>query len=192
MSSEAAARLEMTLEEFLRWTSDGDARYQLLEGRAVAMTPPSSAHGTIVSNLARRIGERLDRLEHCRLVTEGGILSPTKEDTYYQADLVVTCTAHHPGEQHIAEPLMIVEVLSPSTEDHDRKVKVADYRKCSSVQEILLVDQSKPYCEIHRRFEADQDRWLVDLYLSLEETLSLESLGVELPLEAIYAKLSLD
>lgn len=188
MSIGAAARSRMTLAEFFDWDPGGDQRYELIEGVPYAMTYPKRSHGIIAANLVRRIAEALDARPPCHVVSEAGILSPTRNDTYYQADLAVTCQPHQADRPDTPQPLLVVEVLSPSTENHDRKLKLADYRKIPSVREILFVDQERPYCELHRRL--GDDRWLVDLILELEARIELESLGVELPVAWIYANVT--
>ena len=107
------ADLSMSLAEFLDWDDGTDTRYELIDGRPRAMAPPIEAHGTVVANLARHIGNRLK--PPCRVVVEAGITPLDRADTWYQADLVVTCAPAERGARAIAQPRLIVEVLSPST-----------------------------------------------------------------------------
>ncbi len=190
MSSLVAPELRMTLAEFLEWDDGTDTRYELIEGVPVAMTPPQNAHGMVAANIIGSIVVALRQRPPCVAVSEAGIISPSKKDTWYQADLAVTCRPHEPGEHETPEPRLIVEVLSPSTEAHDRKVKLPDYRQISSVQEILLVDPAMHYCELHRRL--DEKRWLVDLVRQPEAKVSLESIGLDLPLSEIYANVAFE
>ncbi len=82
-------------------------------------------------------------------------------------------------------PLVIVEILSPSNENKDRKVKLPDYRAIPSVAEIVLLDQQQLYCEIHRQL--DDGRWQTDLLRHGDSILVLESVGFEQPLSVLYA-----
>jgi hypothetical protein len=115
------------------------------------MVPPIEAHGTIVANLARHIGNRLN--PPCRVVVEAGIIPADRTDTWYQADLVVTCAPPERGGRAIAEPRLNVEVFSPSTAAHDRGVKLADYRRLASVEQILMVASEDRHVEVWRRLE---------------------------------------
>jgi len=180
----------MTLEEFYAWDSGDDLRYELIDGVVVAMTSPRNAHGKIVAKLARRVGEALDARPSCSVEAEVGILSVTRRNTCYQADLAVSCTPQRDEGHELSDPLLIVEVLSPSTEDKDRKVKLVDYRLIPSVREVLLVDCTRPYCELHRRTEGDL--WLTQLVVDLQASIILESIGAELKLADIYAGVSFD
>lgn len=180
----------MTVDEFLDWCPNDDLKWELFDGRPVAMTPPPSAHQILVGNLARRLAEALDHKPGCTVRVEAGIVPEGRNDSYYQANLAVTCRPHDIGDpRNVREPILICEVLSPSTQGIDRRRKVPDYRAIPSVQEILLVDPERLYCEVHRRLEGD--RWLVDLLRTAETPLVLESIGLSVPLRLIYAKIAL-
>jgi len=84
--------------------------------------------------------------------------------------------------------VLIVEVLSPTTEDDDRKVKLPDYRRLPSVQEILYVDPARVYCELHRRL--DGGRWETVILTDLAESLSLAVCDAEIPLGDVYANVA--
>ena len=71
----------MTLAAFLDWDDGTDTRYELLDGRIVAMAPPIEAHGTIVANLVAAIHPRLR--PPCRVVVEAGIIPADRADTWY-------------------------------------------------------------------------------------------------------------
>jgi Uma2 family endonuclease len=179
----------LSVGDFLEWDSGDDRRYELGDGAIVAMAPPSAAHQILTANLARRLAEALDARPPCSVRVEAPIEPVDREDVCHQADLAVTCHEHEPGQRLTPEPLVIVEVLSPSTEDRDRKVKLFDYRAIPSVREIVLIDQQRVYCEVHRRLE--DDRWLTELLRSPTARLRLPSIGFDQPLEAIYANLAL-
>jgi Uma2 family endonuclease len=174
------AEQRMSLAAFLEWDDGTDTRYELIDGRPVAMAPPIEAHGTIVANLARHIGNRLQ--SPCRVVVEAGIIPADRADTWYQADLVVTCAPAERGARAIPEPRLIFEVLSPSTAAHDRGVKLADYRRLATVEQILMVASEDRHVEVWRRAE---DGWRVqDLIGDAAIALALD--GQPLPLAAIY------
>jgi Uma2 family endonuclease len=171
----------MTVEEFLNWDDGTDTRYELVGGEVFAMAPPATSHGTIAVNLAFTVRSRLRR--PCRMISEAGILLPSREDTYYQADLMITCTASTPGERIAPDPLVILEVLSPSTSTYDRGAKLPDYRSIPSVQEIVLISSTEMRAEIwHRTSEG----WAVTDANGSETVLRLTSVDIEVPLEAIY------
>jgi Uma2 family endonuclease len=188
MAEPAVAR--MTIDEFLAWDPGDDRRYELVDGRPVAMAPPAAAHRILASRLGRRIAEALDARPPCNVQPEAGIRIPSKRFDGYCADLAVTCRPHRRGQQAIEEPILVVEILSPVTEAFDRKAKLPDYRTIESVQEVALVDSETAYAELHRR-TAD-GHWLTEIVRGREGRLVLSSVGLELAMAALYDGLEID
>lgn len=175
----AAALPHLSLAEFLRWDDGTDRRYELMDGQVVAMAPPSEPHGTLVSAFVQKIGPALKR--PCRVITEAGLLIPGRRDTFYVADMVVTCAP--PGDrQYLIDPILVVEILSRSTESHDRGNKLPDYRLIDSVQEILLVSSRQRRVE---RWIRDKDIWTAREWAS-GGLIPLKTVGIELSFEDIY------
>ena len=180
----------MTVEQFLDWDSGDDRRYELVNGIPVAMASPSWAHQIIAANFTRRFSEALDERPPCHALVEAPIGLADRDDICHVADIAVVCKPHERGQKSPPEPVLVVEILSPSTENHDRRVKVPDYRAIPTVQEIVLVDQNHYYCEVHRRQE--DGRWLTDLVRFPDARLRLESIGLDQPLAAFYANVEMD
>ena len=177
--AEPARRL-WTLDEFLAFDDGTDTRYELFDGQMVAMPPASDVHGALVARLAVRIGAGL-RLP-CEVVIEAGIVPPERADSWYEADLAVTC-AGLTGQQFVPEPRLIVEVLSPSTAATDRERKLPDYRTILSLEDILVVSSSEPRIEHYRR---EADGWKIH-DLRGGGTLRLEAFDITLDLGELYA-----
>lgn len=173
----------MTLAEFLQWDDGTDRRYQLIDGVPVMMAPALEAHGELVASLGAEIRDRLER--PCRVISEAGITIPDRADTFYIADLAVTCAPREPGRRMIADPVLLVEVLSPSTEDVDRIRKVADYRSLPSVREILIIFSDERRVELQRR---TMQGWLVEDLIGQAE-LTFEACSSPIPLDAVYRDL---
>jgi Uma2 family endonuclease len=174
------AEKRWTVEEFLDWDDGTDRRHELVDGRIVSMAPPSEAHATIVSNLTIQIGTRLQ--PPCRVLGEFGVRLANRDDSFYQFDLAVSCAPAEAGRRYIADPILIVEVLSPSTQLHDRGRKLDDYRQLPSVSEILLVASEQRRVQHWRR---DGARWIVEDLIG-DADLRLAALPGPIPLTAIY------
>ncbi|WP_431855472.1 Uma2 family endonuclease [Azospirillum sp.] len=179
----------MTVDEFLVWDDGTDTRYELIDGVPVAMAPTYGGHQIIAANFGRHLANTLDARPPCHVRSEAGILKPNSIRTYFQGDLAVTCSPHEAGQYAIPNPVVIVEILSPSTEADDRKVKLPVYRSIPSVQEIVLVHSERLYAEVHRRL--DDTRWQVDLLTEPEDVLRLDSVGYAQPLALLYANVDL-
>jgi Uma2 family endonuclease len=174
---------KMTVAEFLRWEDGTDVRYELLGGTPVAMAPPAVAHGFLAARLCARIETALRSRPPCMVQIEAGITRPDRDDTCYVADLAVTRNPPQPGQQLLADPVLIVEILSPGTALYDRQTKVADYRRIPSVEEILLIDSASVLAEILRRAG---EPWIMELVQGRDATLSLASIGLAVPMAELY------
>ena len=128
----APAVKPMTLEEFLRWDDGTETRYELIGGFPVAMAPPAEAHRILAVRLVRGSMPRLASRRPCNAQIEAGVIRPDYADTYFEADIAATCEGNEAGRQAIKDPFLIVEILSPSTERHDRRVKLPAYRQIST------------------------------------------------------------
>lgn len=177
------------VEEFLDWDSGDDRRYELVDGVPVALAAPRPEHQILAGSFARYLSEALDERPPCTVRVEPAIEILGRDDACHVADLAVTCRPHRPGERMTPEPILIVEILSPTTENRDRKTKLPDYRAIPSVEEIVLLDSQQLYCEVHRRLE---DGWLTDLLRDPESRLRLKSCGFDQPLSTIYANVTLE
>ena len=178
------ARKLVTVAEFLRFDGEGDRRYQLLGGEIVMMAPPSPTHGALASGISRLIGNQLRR--PCRTVGEAGVTLPWSDTSYYVADVAVTC-APLAGQSWCPDPVVIVEVLSPSTGAEDRGVKLPAYRRLASVQDILLVASDRVAVEHYAR----QGGLWAPADHGPGATVRLVGLPVEIAVDELYADLGL-
>ncbi|MFY0531365.1 Uma2 family endonuclease [Nannocystis pusilla] len=177
-------RQPLTLDEFLAITWPEGARHELHDGHVLASPLPMRAHSMLVINLAVAIRPHLAR--SCDVLTEAGVLSSTRAHSCYQVDLLVTCEPPEPRQRTIHAPILLVEVLSPSTQAIDRNRKLPDYRQITSVQEVLLVDSEVMHVELYRRFEGT--RWLSEILRDPTDLLHLGSVGLDLALADLYRR----
>ena len=173
----------MTLDEFLAWDDGTDRRYELWDGVVTAMAPPMPRHGLLAAALSGEIRSAVRARPPCRVFSEAGIALPHRKDTFYVADLAVICEPLRPNDRLIRNPVLIVEVLSPSTAAIDRQIKVPDYRRIPSVQEILLIDSETVFAEVHRR---ECDRWITDMMRGVDAALALNSVPLTILLSELY------
>src|SRR5207245_11430745 len=118
-----------------------------------------------------------------------GVVRSDRADTYFQADIAASCERHEFGQQALKEPFLIVEILSPSTERHDRRVKLPVYRQIETVQEILLIASDGIYAELHRRSGA---QWITEILRGRDAVLRLQSVAIDVPLAELYEGIDLD
>src|SRR5436305_9810906 len=150
----------MTLDKFLRWDDGTDTRYELVDGFPVAIAPPVEAHRILAVRLGSRIDAALTGRRPCNAQIEPGVVRPDHANSYYVPDIAVTCEPNEPGRQAMVDPILIVEILSPSTERTDRRLKLPAYQAIGSVREIMLIDADSHHAELYGR---ESDRWSIQL-----------------------------
>jgi Uma2 family endonuclease len=136
----------------------------------------------------RRDRRRAASPTSCTAYGEAGIVRPDSDDTFYVADIAVTWDPPRPDDQLIRNPILVVEILSPSTANFDRNTKVPDYRRIPSVTEILLLDSANVFAEILRR---EGDRWITEIVQGPAATLSLNSVLLTISMAELYEGLPL-
>jgi Uma2 family endonuclease len=143
------------------------------------MAEPAIRHMTLAEFLRRP----------CTAQVEAGIVPTGCDDAFYVADLAVTCSRYQRGEQFVKDPILIVEILSPGTERHDRRIKVPAYRTIDTVSEILLIDSESIYAEILR---CEGDRWITGLVRGRDAVLRLSSVDLRVPMADLYEGIDVD
>lgn len=150
------------------------------------MAPPQAVHGALVMRLGARLAAALPR--PCAAVTEAGIKPAHRGDTYYQADLAVTCRPLERGQVYLADPVLIVEVLSPPTAATDRLSKLDDYRLIPALGDILFVASTQARVEHWHR---QGDVWVVAVR-GAGERLHLAAFDLSIDIDALYADLPIE
>jgi Uma2 family endonuclease len=169
-----------TLEEFLAFDDGTDTSYQLFEGRIVAMNPPLVGHAALVGRLIRVIGNQLKR--PCEVYAEAGIIPVNRRHSWYKADLIVTCTPGNYRDQFVAEPVLVVEVLSPTTSAVDFNRKLPDYQQIPSMRDVLLVSSME---RLVRHWRREADGWTEHRHRRAA-TVSLSGLQVTIAMRELY------
>lgn len=140
--------------EYLALEARSPVRHEYIAGEVFAMTGASIRHDIIALNIATALRTHL-RGTPCRALMEGVKLYLKKERSYFYPDVMVTCEPRllelDAQVQVVDSPVLIVEVLSPSTEGIDRREKLRAYRTQPGLKEYALVGQDACRVELHRR-----------------------------------------
>ncbi|MCC7527733.1 MAG: Uma2 family endonuclease [Candidatus Melainabacteria bacterium] len=188
--SEAINAKELTAEEYLEFEAASPVRHEYVQGLVFAMSGSTYAHNVIAGNFYGILHAHL-RGSGCVAFMNDMKLNVKAADSFYYPDIMVTCEKPRNDAVFVDSPVLVVEILSPSTKQIDRREKMVAYRKLPSVKEYVLVHQEAALVEIHRR-EAN-GAWLIELFRSAE-MVRLESMpgGVlELPVDDLYEGLDL-
>jgi Uma2 family endonuclease len=155
MSDPAAAL--MTSDEFIAWAMEQPEgqRYELSAGRVVSMAPERSVHALAKFRMARRLEEAVERDGLACTVYPDGMAVEIDATTTYEPDALVRCgPAVPPDTIKLTDPVIVVEVLAPSTRARDHGDKLIDYFRLPSVQHYLIV-RTEDHAIIHHTRNAD-------------------------------------
>ena len=177
----------MGVAEYQDWVASkpDDQRWELLDGVPTLMSPTSGRHQRIVANLVRRLDELAER-RGCSALPGLAVLSAEMDDFAPIPDVVVRCGPMLP-DGYASDPVLVAEVLSPSTMSADRGRKTDFYRAVESLQVFLIVYQDEPRVEVWRRQEGDAWRKQA---LGLDGAIELPEFGSALPVATVFAGLS--
>lgn len=175
----------MTVDQFLSWAmaQPDSARYELVAGEVVAMAPERAAHARRKAEiwLALRDGIKAGGLS-CEALPDGMTLK-IDEHTAYEPDAVVHCGEVLADDAVIVPaPVIVVEVLSPSTATRDTGAKLADYFRLASVCHYLIVRTDRPTVIHHRRGDGE----VIETRIVTAGELPLDPPGITLDLARIY------
>jgi Uma2 family endonuclease len=176
----------MTVDEFLVWEPDDTSRYELVDGVPVAMAPTSNAHAMLQSRLDRLIGNHLEATRPgCEVMSNPGVIPKRRPKINFRIpDLGVTCAPVVPTENSVPEPVLLVEILSPSNQS-DTMANVWTYTSIPSVTEILVLHSDRVAVDLLRR--AEDGTWPDRTTAVGGDTLELASIGLSLTLAQLYA-----
>ena len=182
-----APRHYYSLGEYFALEQASDARFEYWDGEIVCMSGGSRAHGMISSNVHLSLGNSL-RGGRCRAFTgDMAILTPTLPP-YRYPDASAACgeLEYHivKGRAALVNPVVVVEVMSPSTDALDEGPKFDAYKAIPTLRDYLLVSQDEPRVAHHTRLE--DGSWTHRDVDGLDASLELESVGCALKLSDIY------
>jgi Uma2 family endonuclease len=179
----------MTESEYLNRSQTSEIKVEFVSGRVVAMTGATWQHGVICSNLVQTLGNQL--LEQpCIVVASDLRLRIAATTSYRYPDVMVICGNPDFFENRrdtVTNPVVVAEVLSPSTALIDRTEKLREYRQLASVQDYLLIEADEARIEC---FTRNSGGWLYRDISGLEGELDLVSIGCRLRLKDVYHKLT--
>jgi Uma2 family endonuclease len=180
--------LQMDKAAFLAWVEGREERYELDRGRVVMMTGGSRAHWQITANLLRALDTRLDRDKWSVLPEFGIDLGPA---SIRYPDIVVDIAGETPQDLTATAPVLIAEVLSPSSERIDLGDKAAEYLRLQSLAAYLVPAQDEMKAWVWTRTPQGFPPG-PEVLEGGNAMVRISSLGIELSLDEIYARVRLD
>lgn len=177
-----------THEEYLRFEEKAQNKNEFYKGLIIPMAGAKATHNEISANVVSALKNAVRSLKNIyRVYTSDQKIRIDSEDTTVYPDALVICEKPefwNGREDVIINPLVIVEVLSKSTQNYDRGEKFMLYQRLPSLKEYVVIEQHIPLVESW--YQIEENTWQKTTARSTEEHLSLRSLGVTLRLDEVY------
>ena len=180
----------VTPEEYLAQERQALYKSEYLNGEIFAMSGANREHNLICVNVSASLHAQL-RQRPCEAYVSDMRVKVSPTGLYTYPDVVVVCGEPQFEDAHVdtlLNPTVIVEVLSPSTEDYDRGTKFEHYRALPSLQEYLLISQDKVHI-VHYVKQADAT-WVLSETTRPEDRFQLPSISCDLSVAEMYDKVS--
>lgn len=184
----AKLKTKISLEDYLGGEEISQTKHEYINGEVYAMAGASDRHYRISMNIATKLDAHLAQSDCEAFMAEMKLKADEK--TFYYPDVFVSCDKVKPSSFYREEPILIIEVVSPSTRQTDRREKLRAYQQIPTVQEYVILEQEKMLVELHRR--QPDGRWITYFYNEgdLDEEIEFQSVGLKFNLEVIYNRVN--
>ncbi len=182
----SAERAFLTVDEYFALEERTGIKHEYLNGQVYQMSGASIEHNQIVTNIIISLGTKL-RGSGCRVFPSDLRVYIEKTGLYTYPDVVITCGKLDlipKKPDTLTNPVVLIEILSPSTAEYDRSTKFDHYRMIPTLQEYIVVFQDKIHVQHHIR-QAD-NRWLLIDYLYADNIIQINAIQTELSLADMY------
>lgn len=178
-------------EEYLYLERKATFKSEYLRGGILAMAGASLAHTLITVDITTELNIQL-RGKECKVVSNDLRVKTVQQVSYLYPDVVIFCGEPEFEDETfdtLLNPVIIIEVLSPSTEIYDRTEKFESYKQIATLKEYILVSQDKVKVEHH---QIQDSQWKLREYQELQDTFTLSSIGCKLSLNDVYRRVNLE
>lgn len=184
-------QFKLTPQDYLVWERSQKIRHEYVDGETFAMAGTSRKHNLINVNILATLHAQL-RGQPCEIYTNDMRVKINANNAYVYPDIVIACDEplfEDNDVDTLLNPLLIIEILSDSTESYDRGTKFKFYRTLPSLQQYILIAQHECWVECYTRQAHDQ--WLLTEYRQLEDTVILAAIDCAMKLQLIYERVAI-
>lgn len=176
-------------DDFLAWDASQTERHEFVDGEVFAMVGGEDRHASVSLAVASSLRSHL-KGSRCRVYMNDVKLQVAAANAFFYPDVFVTCSERDAANRLVKqEPLLVVEVLSPSTAAYDRGDKFASYRLCPTLAEYAVIDIDRRAVDLFRK--NTEGLWVLHP-LAGDATLTLTSVDLALALGELFADLEGD
>ena len=177
---------KMTVEEYLAFENESSEKHEYYQGDVFAMSGAKVTHNEIVLNTISVINQFL-KGKPCKPYNSDQRVYVEKNALFTYPDISIFCNGIETlnnDEMNAVNPSVIIEVLSPGTRDYNRGLKFKLFRDIPSLKEYILIESESVNVEV---FSINQKGlWELREYKSIDETLLIQTIQMELPVHVFY------
>jgi Uma2 family endonuclease len=193
MDAHAQEKTRMTPEQYLAFEDTSKIKHEYFDGEIFAMTGAGLNHNRINRNITRKLENQLEG-SSCEALASDMRVKVEDIEKYTYPDIAVVCGEIElekvRGFDTLLNPVVIIEVLSNSTEAYDRGKKFFHYRLIPSLKEYILVSQY--FCLVEKYSRGNDGSWKYFSYENMERNMTVESIKCELLLADIYYRVEFE
>ena len=175
-----------TFEEYFELEKNSEVRHEFHDGELIPVENTTKIHNLIKRNLIRQIETEAFEDKGCQLFDENVMTQLQDKIRYVYPDIVVTCDVRDDDPYLVQYPVVVIEVLSPSTKKYDKTGKFFRYQRIPTLRQCVFVAQDE--IEIHSFAKNEADVWVHELINSKEAFLNLPSINSKILVEDIYRR----
>ena len=187
----AQPKRSISEQEYIDFERASTSKHEYYDGHIYAMTGASRIHNLIAGNTLATLHGQL-RKKPCQIFPSDMRVKVTRTGLNTYPDIVIMC-----GEPQFTDdaldtlinPLVLIEILSPSTERYDRGMKSQNYRTIETLQEYILIAQDHYHVECYSR--QNNDQWLLQDAIGIGSSIIIRSVECTLALEDVYEKVDM-
>jgi Uma2 family endonuclease len=189
MSAATSISQHFSYQEYVALEAESQERFEFYNGEVTAMAGSSKVNSKIASRIWRKLADKFE-INGCDVFQEGIKVAIESDNVYMYPDVVVSCDAADQEDPYfVRNPLIIVEVLSPSTETADRSKKFHIYLKIKSLRYYLLVSQEQPMIEVFSRQNSNA-LFTYNLFEDMQDLVDFADIDCQLALKDVYEGIS--
>lgn len=186
---------KITVEEYIQHEIETGQKYEFHDGLIYALAGGSIEHALLIGNVYSELRSGLKKKgSNCKPITNDAKLHIEKENKFVYPDTMVICgnlNRSSKSNDAITNPILIVEVLSKSTTEYDRGDKFYFYRQIPTLQEYVLIEQSRYVVEVYYKKDKN-DLWRISRYEGLNQIITLQSIDIQISMKELYFDIDIE
>ncbi len=182
-----------SIKEYVEYEYSTDSKHEYEKGEILMMSGGTINHGILCGNVYNELRRGLEKDgNNCRVIGSEVRIYIEKAESIVYPDAMVICGEIETSEEDkdaVINPILVVEVLSKSTESYDRGDKFYKYRQLDSLKEYILIDQEKAVVETF--YKKENNIWEISRIAGLDQLIEIKSIEVNLKMEELYSGINL-